>query len=496
MDRALGGSDTLDQLKKGYAAWTPEFNAIVQHNIQAAAGGSTEAASFVQSVKTAQEAKPSIDAAWRLPPERLDDEIARLDAHAAVGATHAEMVQLDAFKAVKSEIGANYKTDPVGLGDRAGMFVAQSLDPNAAPDDAGFLQSLAVRGRQATAAEQLYGTLAPFRPREVDALKQRFAEASAVERNALLGALASNLDPRVYNAAITQLGLDATTASAGRFAQTAPELTKKALVGAELLKTPGVENGAKALTDAAATKLGGDLYPPGSTALADVTRLATAVYAANSGLDATLFEKPNPELMATSLEEITGKITTIGGRQTAAPVGMSASQFEASLAGVTDETLLIAGGGYDGAGREIHADDIQDHAVLIQKAPRSDEYFVGVPTPSAPDGFRLYHTREAKPLVLNMRQIAAEQGRAAAAAARDAAGRATLRDITETGGLPGAGGGLMEMPAQTPPPAAAPAAPPAIASPAPPPAPPGPTVVGGQPLIGGVGGYSVPGLLK
>jgi hypothetical protein len=419
MDRATGGDD-MDLMKKGIVAWTPQFETIYQHNVLAAAAGSTDAASFVTQADTGREAKPSTDAAWRMPPPRLDDEVTRLGALAAAGgATHAELVQLAAFKAVQTEIGNNAKTDPVGLAARAGYYATQSLDPNAAPDDPGFLQSLAVRGVQATRAEAIYNTLAPLRPKEVDALKQRFAEAGVPEQLALLNAFSQTLSPRAYKAAIDQLGLDPATATAGRFAPDDPALAKKILIGASYRKGPGAEKLGATLTAAAADTLGGNIYPPGSPAFADTLTAVENVYLANRGPDA-LFKPPDGAAMKAAITEVVGELADIGKRPTPAPPGISAPRFEELFDHLTDEQLATIGRAVnprvpglnqvvDVAGRPVTADEITAHAVLTQRVPRGAEYFVG---DAAGNG---YFHEDGSPLVLDFRALDATAAHTAAA---------------------------------------------------------------------------------
>lgn len=430
--------DIVEQMKSGFSVDPDLFRKYKVSQQLAADAGSVDAMRELHRVNQAEAAKPYVDQAYQMRPQDLDAKILDLQTQGSVRPlSELERTQLDSFKAVRTQMGAAASEDPIALGERSRMFRPVTIDTGGSPSDPGFVAALGDRDYQASAARSFYGgSLKPFHPGEVTALKERIAQGAIGDRLALFAAMGAGMRKPALAAAIDQLGLDPVTAVAATMASDRPALARQILAGGQLLKTPGVEKPAKDLRTALADTLGGDLYPPGSPALQQAADAALALYVAKRGGNATLFSTTDSAGLKEAIESVTGELTTINGMKVAAPPSMTASAFEEAIDNLSDLDVAAAGGAVDANGRELPAATIRDVGVLRQLELGGSRYVVGMRDRSSGDGFAPLRDKAGRPLVVDLAILAGKPP--ASAADRDPMLRAPMR--------PGFGVGVDMMP--------------------------------------------------
>lgn len=383
----------------------------VQH--QACAAGDLEACKALRKLDTALAVHPMSMEFWRQPIDATLAQLALTDQAVRENPTPELVRRVETLRAVADRVVETRNTDPVALVQRAtGETVV--LDTQADPRDGAFVLGLEKRGKQALDGVTRFGASPkPFHPEEATALAGRFDRANDEDRLAMVQTWAATMPEAVQPGLVDQLGLGHEVTIAMRlFSQGRGDIAGKVLKGSALMGVEGVEKQVTTLREAAATTIGGDLYID-SSMLDGVISAASALYVANRGRQA-LFADPNQKAMEAAIEQVTGEIVERNGFRWAAPIGLSASAFDSFLKNLSDEQLAAAGGA-----DSLSADDLARHAVLVQKAPGSMLYLVGVPDAGAPDGLRIVTSRGASgpgrtdmigPLIIDVAQLATLPG--------------------------------------------------------------------------------------
>ena len=380
LDRAAslerGDDPILDQVKSG-AAFDP---AALQHfiNIQsaAAANGDGQAAQSVRAAERLQREYPVMQQAFQMPPAQLSAQIDQLQTAIRASPTPSlqQVETLDAMTRVDASNRA-FKDNPIGLGQRAGSFVATPVDPSTVGSSA-FGDALAVRGPQAAqAAGQFGSTPNPLQPSEAEALKTAAAQMSPSQKAAMFGQAAANLkDPAVYQAFVRQVaGDDHLAATAGQVAARDPQTAEKILTGAEMLKDKGVEEGVKKALGAFTETYPTSLYPtPGANS--DAINAGMAVYAANKGAAHALIDPGDVSGMKAAMEEVTGKQIWLNGAVTPVPKPFTEGGVRFALSNLSEADLKPFGGLQPG----VDADWLRDHAQLQPRGLGRTDYAVTV----------------------------------------------------------------------------------------------------------------------
>lgn len=373
----------------------------------AALAGDRSATEALQKLEHWEAMAPFVRQAYSMPPAALQTAVATMEAALAASPSVSleQKRRLDAFREVATEVEKRKNSDPVSLGERAFNWQSVALDPQAQITDPNFRAALVARSRQAERAADVYGgAVRPFKPAEAEAWKQRYAEMPEGERHALLGTLAETMPERSFRAALSQIGSSATDVTAGLLGRDRPELGRKILHGAALLKTEGVKPAAKDLRDALASRVKGELYPDPRMQDA-VVDAALAVYAADRGTNGALYDAGDGDALERAVEQVTGPIVKRNGVRTPAWPGMSAAAFEDALE-FDERTLTMAGGAIDRNGDRIAASTLAARAIVKPHEPGSPLYWVGMPGGSR-DGFVPVLNVAGRPLVVDMRMLAA-----------------------------------------------------------------------------------------
>lgn len=379
---------------------------------QAALAGDHAAAKRVRDFNFSAAMQPVVRQSYATPPAQLDQVISTEEARQASNPISSDDKQrLDVLKAVRSEVAARAHSEPVRLLARAGLATPVAVDPQADPADQNFRAALAQRSGQAIAAQRLYqGSANALYAEETRALKDRYSNAGADERLAMLQAFGATLTGRAYTDTVEAVaGKSSIVDTVGRFAQSRPELAREILAGASLLETEGVKNKAADVRGALASKLGGQVFV-GSSDQDSAVEAALALYTSRRSRNGQLYEASDTAEIEKALEDITGKIEKRGGAKVPVPPGMAASAFHRTLDNISARDLMTFGGAADRSGQTMDAKAISERGILKPLTVGGSLYVVGMPDPSQRDGFAPVFTlsEAGRPLVIDMRILAGQ----------------------------------------------------------------------------------------
>lgn len=378
---------------------------------QAAMTGDRSAAEALQKLQHWKAMAPFIREAYSMPPATLQAGVAQMEAVLASSPSVSleQKQRLDAFKAVAQQIEKRKDTDPVSLGERAFNWQTVMLDHTAKVQDPALRDALATRGAQAVRSAEIYGgTVKPFKPAEAEAWKQRYSEMPDHERHEFLTTLAEAMPERSFRAALGQVGAGSIDVTAGLLARQRPELGREILHGATLLKSDGVKPKAEDLRSALASKVRGELYPRADMQEA-VIDAALAIYAAERGANASLYDASDSGGIERSIERVTGRIVSRNGVRTPVYPGMNEADFDRAL-DFTPETLARVGGAIGRNGQQIDASTISSRGIVRALEPGSPFYAVGMRDRSERDGFAPVFDMSGAPLVVDVRTLTKLRG--------------------------------------------------------------------------------------
>lgn len=367
--------DIITSYRAGYAQ-DPQLVATTRADlIQSATGGNADSARKLRDLDYAERIAPAIRGAYTLPPAQLEaalqGERARLARLPHV--TPDERTRLDALESVASTVTRERNLNPVGLLERSGAPVVAVPTRLDAPEMAA---SLAMRSQQSLEAQRRFnGELKPFKPEEDAALKQAFTDANPDQRFRFVETAAREMAEPAYEAAMTALGADKLTITAGRFAVMNPALGQRIMKGAALLKQPGVDAKSVDLRDALKATLGGSVYPAGVQD--QMIDAAQAVYVADRDGKGALFDVSDPRALQASIEAVTGKLYRHNGVKTPLPEGVTAGQFDMAIKAMTLADMGGAAMGRDG--KPVDLDHIKSSARLRPAGVNDGRYRVVLP---------------------------------------------------------------------------------------------------------------------
>lgn len=394
----------------------------VQTQTAAAQAGDVTAAKALRDYQFRVAMKPVVKQAYATPPDELDTVIAAEEARQATGPVTADAVnRLAAMKEVRNEVRSRARAEPVRLLSRAGLTQFVELDPAAAPEDSNFRASLAARGAQAVAAQRLYrGSASPFMAEEAAALKERYQNAGANERFALVKAMADTLPDRALGDAVSAVTGGQSALIVARLARSRPELAREVLRGQALLGEKGTAEKSADVRRVIQDKIGGELYPNPDMQGA-VINAALALDAARRADRGTLYDATDNRGIEQAIEDVAGIIVTRNGAKVAAPPGMSRAGFLDAIEHIDQSVINLSGGAYDRNGQPFDARYIADRAMFKQLQPGGSRYLVLMPSADG-RGAPVFTASDAggvgTPLVIDLRDpaaVAAERQRVDAA---------------------------------------------------------------------------------
>jgi hypothetical protein len=423
-DVAAGQRAIHDPTKLIVAGVVPEETARAQWVLtqtQAAAAGDPVADKALREYRIAEGVEPAIQRMQRRPvaeSEAMKDAFVET-AH-RVGTTDAfkaaEMVKT-AFEATRQAAHAN----PVGLAERTGIAPLTSINPDAQPSELG--AQLAGRAAIAVSAADFYKVgRKPFKPEEVAALKERFAQSVYQKQAQLLTAMATSLGP-AYQAGIEQLGLDATMQEAGKIALRNPELAEQVLRGHELLKQSHISVAAEPVREVLKAKLGQDMF--GAAQQERAIKAALALYTARQGDRVALYSATDQAGIEKALQEIIGEVRTRNGINVPTPPGMTTGRFDSAWTRMNSDDLNAFGGAFDNNGRPHDPRDLNRRALLKPVEVGSSDYMVLLP--STDGRGNTVHTYDGGALVINVNELEARQAKRLGFGSREEMERAGRR---------------------------------------------------------------------
>ncbi len=341
-------SDPVTQvLQDGYAVDPQRLMAYRQTQAVAAAGGDAGAAQELRRVDAALAQGPVMRAAYQMTPENLAATVASKEQALAQSpnVTADQIAELKTLKTVQAAMDAAKSTNTIGLGERQGMFRST---PVLASDigTPAFANALAARGPQTLDAAQAYdGNIVPLKPEEASALKTAWGQMGPADKAGLAATMAANLkDPRVYAAAMKQIvGDNRIDLTAGLIAGDNPDVARRVLVGADMLKEKGVEAKVPAVREAMAQLVPENLYPTFDSK-SDLVQAALANYAAKQGGNGVMIDPNDRAGQLAAMEEVSGRLATVNGRVTPVPRTASLAEFSTVLHNVTASDLKAFGG--------------------------------------------------------------------------------------------------------------------------------------------------------
>lgn len=405
------GNEMVEMLRSGFGVADAAFADYYRIQTAAAERGDTAAAAEVRALDEAAAALPFVQEAWRMAPAALDAAIAQMQASANNGAmTGAQYRQLTAFEAVSDEIDRLAGTDPVALGDRAGLWRATPVDVAGDFASAALQQQLAMRDRQSAAAATTYqGERLPFHPNEAAALQERWANGTVQQRADMLTGLSRAMSPDGYAAAVGQIaGGDPYVLAAGMVAADRPQLGRQLLLGAQRVNAEGAGGAATAIRTGIAEEIGGNMTFPDEQAFGAIVDAALLYYAATHGANHALWDENDTSGFRDAIEAVAGEPVDRFGQRILTPPGMSAADFNRTLGRLTAEDLAPFGGAIDGQGNAFDAAELGRIARFVKLDPFGSEYVVLLPSAAFPDGVPVM-TAEGRPLVVDVTAIAEGQ---------------------------------------------------------------------------------------
>jgi hypothetical protein len=399
-----------DMWRNGQTPDPVAYQTAMQANLSAAGRyGDGAAAKWVAETQFQERMAPVRAAAYRMSPVQLGATIDAISAEQrSKPVTQDERDRLNVLVETFNDINKRKNSDPLGVGERAGIISNPVMvDPKAAPDGM-FSAVLATRNAQAAATQSFYGgAYKVLKPEEADALKVRFAAAGEGEQLAILRAAGHGLDERGLRAFVDQIGGDEKLNFVATTARDRPELAQEVLHGKTLLAQKDVQEKGKLLRPLMAQKIGGQVWP------ADMqeTIVGAAMYVdtARRAVRGTLYDETDTSGFEQALDDVAGKLIKRNGARVPVPPGMTAARFEGVLDNLTDRDLAVFGGAYDRNGKAFDARSIGNRAVLKPLEIGGSRYVVGMQDKSARDGFQPVWTASEmpEPLVIDMRAIAA-----------------------------------------------------------------------------------------
>lgn len=390
--------------KSGYATDPAAVAAAKAPLIAAAQAGDADAAGKLRQFAELEQAAPIVRQAYQMTPQALEGALAGLRASVASGASGAsEQRRLAVFENVATEVARQRNDNPVGLIERSGRqpVTAVPVDqPAAAPV---FVEALQRRAVVASEAGRVYGgEVKPFKPQEAAALKTRWEQAQAPERLDLVQSFAKALPPRVFSAAVEQVGADALSVTAGRLAAGDPELGRQVMRGAELLKQKGVDDGKAAdLRSALERTLGSSIYPSEGGVQKDLVDAALAVYVADRDGKGALYAASDEKGLEAAIEKVAGRMTRLNGVKVPLPRGVSAGKFEDAFAATTLEDFGGAIIGRDGKALDLGF--VHHYGRLRPMGLQDGRYMLMLPGPGGRDAAAL--GADGRALVFDMMPV-------------------------------------------------------------------------------------------
>lgn len=357
-------------LEKGYMVDPTRISAMRAPLELAASRGDATAQQHLTRLNEAQQIAPVIREAYGMKPEVLEQATAQMRQQIALGGDETPIMakRLKIFEAVQSEMSTARKDNPIALAERQGM-PATPLNLDAQPNDPAFAQQIAARGVVSQRAQALYGGEHQFfRPEEKIAAKARFEAMAEDERFGMLRAISENApNEAVYRAAVKDLtGGDKLAGTAGMFMRSNPGLAKDIFRGASIMQLDGVKAKAEEVKGALRSVLPGLMYPPEMQS--QLIEAGTAIYAAERGKNATLYDATDRSGLEKAIERVIGKTANINGAKVPVPREISTWQVE-SLFGrgglMTEKTLEASGGAVDSSGKPLSAEFIRRYATLV-----------------------------------------------------------------------------------------------------------------------------------
>lgn len=406
------GNDFADQFKNGLMVDPALYQTAMQTNLQAARAGDQTSAEWVRQTQLQESLAPMRDQAYRMSPAHLQQTVSQMQEFLQTHPVQpGDMTRLTALKEVLNDVTTRAKSDPVALAERAKIIhTPVVIDPKAEPTDPTLGTSLAIRSAQAQAAQQFYGgDLKILKSDETAAWKDRYSEASADDKFAILRTAGSALQGRPLQAFLDQVGGgNSGVVLAGMMANDRPEIARQIVQGTELLKSKETQANAKAVRPAFADKLAGQVYPDPDMQHA-VEGAALALYVSRAAQNGTLYaDTPDAREVEKAIEDVTGPIVKRNGMKVPISPSLDPGRFTGALDHLSDADVRLMGGATDGAGKPVAASDISNYGVLRPLAIGSPLYVVGMRDARARDGFRPLFTDSAsdgtasRPLVFNM----------------------------------------------------------------------------------------------
>lgn len=407
-----GQADEITELyKRGYPV-DPQRAAQLRSELYAGAqAGNAEAGRRFAALQEAERSAPIIARAYGSSLNELEAAIGQRDAQirATGDASPSAVRELDLLKGVAREMHATRETNPRAILERSGAEPV-ALDVRAQPPAMdGALTRIAAQAEQSRG--RYGGPMVVFKPEERAGLKDRFTTGTDADKLALLGAVSRSMTGDTYDAAVKEIAGDNPYAlTAGRYMASNPQLSAKILKGATFLEAPDVKPKADDTREALKATLGGDLFPP--SVQNDVITAALAVYAADRGRNGTLWDASDRNALQGAIEQITGKVTTIGGLRVPIPTARLSDgrpleewHVRTAIQQLTSTDLAAMGTPVDGrTGVPLDLEFLRGRGTFRAVAPNDPRMFLVIR--NAGGDFDPVRTREGRPIALDVVQFA------------------------------------------------------------------------------------------
>ncbi len=343
-----------------------------------AARGDAKSAEALRVLNERIEMLPQVQRAYRMQPAEIEAEVAGLRQQFQRDPTPEKQRVLQVFENVAKEVARGTKEAQIDLAERQQIVPRTAINPQADIRGEDFAAMIRDRSLASDRAVKAYrGTQQFFKAAEGLAFKERFEAAGENDRFEMLRAIKrGSTSEGAFRAAVSEMtGGDKLSATAGMFMLTNEGLARDILRGAAIAQLDGIKPKAEEVKTALKSAMPGLVYPPAIQG--QLIDAALAVYAAERGKNATLYDAADRSGLERAIERVTGRMVTINGTKVPAPRSLSAAQFEGIMGrgGVlTEEGLASQGGAKSANGDKLDASFIRRNATLVPADDRIGDH--------------------------------------------------------------------------------------------------------------------------
>jgi len=389
MTRKFGqqGEELAGAMERGLIV-NPQMLAAVKAPLQlAAARGDATAFQHLRRIEEGEAIGPIVREAYGKTAPELEAGVAAMRSALAQNYLPAVARRLKVFEAVASEVTRGSREAQIDLAEKQGAGVT-ALDPRAI-GSGDFAQMVAGRSVVSDGAFRRYAhTQQFFKAGEKEAFKARWEDLGENERFDLMRSVHGAASKGAFNAFISEIaGSDKFAQTAGLFMGASPGVARDILRGGSFLKLKELEPKADEIRSVMKTMFPAMPYP--NSVREQLIEGALAVYAAERGKAATLYDATDKGALEKAFSRVLGPVTKIHGQKVPIPPGIPEWHVQELLSSrLLDKTLDSIGGAWGYNNEKLPARFVGANAQLLPADDRLGDHRM----------YRLVMGADARPL--------------------------------------------------------------------------------------------------